>query len=138
MASESAPSVPVCLSVRLHSPHQCKRLVPAPLPPACLVHLCFCRPCLLCARGLLKFWPERFSFRMSHFAAGSHKITGASWRDHLSGAPPRASRGLGGSVWSLVLVGTEQPSPALQGAALWSVGRDSAFPAPPTGCLKKQ
>lgn len=130
---------PVRLSVRLHSPHQCKHLVPTPA----FVLLCFCCPCLLCARGLLKFWPERLSFRMSHLAAGSHKITGASRRDHLSGALPRVSCGLGGSVWSLVSVGTEQPSPPRCCFTFYCGGPVTGkgvclLCTPPPPCLKKQ
>lgn len=90
MTLTSAPSVPV----HGHSPHAAFGA-----PPHVL--LCFVLFSLtaVCKRTWEALSQEVFFCNKNHSAAGSHRITGACWRSHLSVAPLRVAHGLEGSVW---------------------------------------
>lgn len=92
-----------------HSPHAAFGVVP--LPPVVL--LCFVLFSLtaVCGRTWEALSQEIFFCNKNHSAAGSHRITGACWRSHLSVAPLRVAHGLEGSVRGLVFSRADAPDP---------------------------
>lgn len=86
-----------------------QRLVP--LPPRCFALLCSVLPTAVCERTWEALSQEVFFCNKNHSAAGSHRITGARWRSHLSVAPLRVALGLEGSLWGLVFSRAYAPDP---------------------------
>lgn len=103
MALKSAPSVPI----HGRSPHTAFG-VPSPFVLFCFVLFSLTA---VCERTWEVVSQEIFFCNNNRFAAGSHRITGARWRSHLSVAPLRVAHGLKGSAWGLVFSRAYAPDP---------------------------